>query len=348
MKERKKTDVGNSAIMVYAEVDRGGIVLDVVLELLAKARELAEPLGAEVCAFLPGHGVAEEADRLVAHGADKVFLADNQSLSVYREDLYSKIFVDLLLEEKPAIVLAGATIIGRSLIPRVGVELGAGLTADCIELSINEEGLLLQTKPSFGDNVMARIICPEARPQMCTVRPGVMQPCVADSGHKGEVVRVVLSRDKLISRLQVDEQVVAAQNDTGVAGLDKAEIVIGIGRGLASEKGLALAKELADVMGASLCATRPVVDDGFLPHSFQVGQTGRVVSPRLYIACGISGALQHTVGITSADTVVAINKDGSAPIFSLAVCGIVGDFFAVAPALIRKIRKIKEIKSYGS
>ncbi len=327
----------SSGVLVYAEFCNGRIA-PVAFELLAAGRTLADELQVPLSTVLIGHGVGGEADKLVAAGADIVHVADDPAFFAYREDIYSRVLVDLIVSEKPEIVLAGATAIGRSLVPAAGAALGTGLTADCIELSLHgADKILRQIKPGFSDNVMAVIECPFSRPQMTTIRAGVMVPLKPDTNRQGRVVDIKLSDGAIISQLEVIEQVVEEQECTDTL---ESETMVGVGRGIENEKGLALARELAGEFGGSLAATRAVVDDGLLPHTAQIGQTGKTISPKLYIACGISGAVQHTVGIRSAGTVIAINRDKRAPIFDLAKWGIVGDYFEVVPMLIRKLKGI--------
>jgi electron transfer flavoprotein alpha subunit len=241
---------------------------------------------------------------------------------------------DLIQEEKPEIMLLGATTIGRSLAPRVAARVGTGLTADCTGLAVNPEtGLLEQTRPAFGGNIMATIICPRHRPQMATVRPKVFQAAPKDPARKGEIVNLKSPEVALRSRLleRVREQ---AEN----VNLDEADIIVAGGRGLADEKGFKLLSELAEALGGAVGASRAAVDAGWISYPHQVGQTGKTVSPKLYIACGISGAIQHLAGMQSAETIVAINKNPDAPIFQVAHYGIVGDVFEVIPALIRELK----------
>ncbi len=326
-----------SGVLVFAEFCNG-MIAPVVFELLGAGRILADELQVPLSTVLIGHGVKVEADKLIAAGADIVHLANDPAFIAYREDIYSRVLENLILLKKPEIVLAGATAIGRSLIPAVGASLGTGLTADCLELSLHgPERILRQIKPAFADNVMAVIECPHTRPQMATIRAGVMVPLVPDDSRQGQVVNIKLSGKMTSSQVEILEQVVEEHKQVD---LRKAEIIVGVGRGIGNEKGLALVRELADELGASLGATRAVVDDGLLPHAAQIGQTGKTLSPELYIACGISGAVQHTVGVRSAGTIIAINRDAQAPIFDLAKWGIVGDFFEIAPLLIKKLKEV--------
>jgi len=266
-------------------------------------------------------------------------LVDDPALEHYREDVYGRVLEHLIREEKPEVVLAGATAIGRSLVPQVATVLGAGLTADCTQLAIREEdGMLLQTRPAFGGNIMATIECPRSRPQMATVRPKVMAPLEPDEGRRGEVIGVELPASLLDSRVEVLETVHSEEEKVNI---QEVEFLVAGGRGLEGEQGFALIQELADELGAALAASRAAVDAGWISYPHQVGQTGKTVCPKLYIACGISGAIQHAVGMQSAETVVAINRDPQAPIFDIATFGLVGDLFEIVPLLTEKIRECR-------
>lgn len=324
-----------SGVWVYAEY-RNGRIAPVALELLGVGRKLADQRKVPLAAVLIGADLNGKAEELVAYGADKVFVADDAALASFTDDAYGNVLSDLAKEHKPEIILAGATAIGRSFIPRVATSLAAGLTADCTNLEIREEdGALLQTRPAFGGNIMATIVCPNTRPQLATVRPMVMKPLDKDAGRSGEIVAVKLDPSRLQSRVKVLDSVV---EDLDQVNLTEADIVIAGGRGLENEKGFAMIRELADVLGGAVAASRAAVDSGWIPYPHQVGQTGKTVAPKIYIACGISGAIQHLVGMQSADTIIAINRDPDAPIFDVATYGIVGDVFEVVPKLIEKFK----------
>ena len=236
-------------------------------------------------------------------------------------------------------VLAGATAIGRSFIPQAATVLGAGLTADCTGLAIRQEdGMLLQTRPAFGGNVMATIECPHSRPQMATVRPKVMAPAEPDPDRRGEVIRITPPDNVLISQVEVLESVRSEQDDVNI---QEVEILVSGGRGLEGEKGFELIRELADELGGAVSASRAAVDSGWISYPHQVGQTGKTVCPKLYIACGISGAIQHIVGMQSAEIIVAINRDENAPIFDIATYSLVGDLFDIVPLLTNKIKEMR-------
>ena len=323
-----------TGVMVFCEYRRGELAA-VSLELLGVGRELADKRGAKLTALLLGHETSKTADLLIGHGADVVYLVDHEELREFRDDCYSQVSAALILKYKPEIVLAGATAIGRSFIPGVATVLNAGLTADCTKLEIREEdGALLQTRPAFGGNIMATIVSESTRPQMATVRPKVMKELEFDAARKGSIVEVTPTKEQLQSRVQVLESVVA---EAGSVNIQEADILVSGGRGLENAKGFELIRELAETLGAKVSASRAVVDAGWIPYPHQVGQTGKTVAPKLYIACGISGAVQHVAGMQSAETIVAINRDEHATIFDVADFGIVGDLFEIIPKLIRKI-----------
>jgi electron transfer flavoprotein alpha subunit len=246
----------------------------------------------------------------------------------------------LIREHKPEVVLAWATAIGRSFIPQVANILGAGLTADCTQLEIREsDGMLLQTRPAFGGNIMATIECPHSRPQMSTVRPKVMIPIEPDFSRQGEVIKVTPSDAVLSSKVEVLETVISKQDNVNI---QEVEILIAGGRGVESDKGFDLIRELADELGGAVAASRAAVDSGWISYPHQVGQTGKTVCSKLYIACGISGAIQHAVGMQSSETIVAINRDENAPIFDFATYSLVGDLFEIVPLLTEKIRESRK------
>lgn len=337
--KRTQADFGAyTGIMVFAEY-RHGKVAPVSYELLGIGRKLADKRGVKLSAVLPGGTVAAYADDLIAAGADTVFLVEHPLLEQFREDVYAGVLEQVIREQKPEVVLAGATAIGRSVIPFVATAIDAGLTADCTRLEIREEdGMLLQTRPAFGGNIMATIECPYTRPQMATVRPKVMAPAEPDPTRKGEVIQVQLQQH-VQSRIEVLETVVNTEDQVNI---QEVETLVAGGRGLDSSKGFALIRELAAELGGAVAASRAAVDSGWIPYPHQVGQTGKTVSPKLYIACGISGAVQHAVGMQSAEIVVAINRDKNAPIFDIATYGVVGDLYEVVPQLIKRLQEIKK------
>ncbi|MFH1768013.1 MAG: electron transfer flavoprotein subunit alpha [Candidatus Omnitrophota bacterium] len=323
-------------IWVFAEQKKGNIQ-SVVYELLGEGKKLARKRNQKLAAVLLGAKIKSEAKKLIERGADKVYLIEAAELKNYQAEIYSNVLTKLIRDYKPEIVLTGATAMGRSLIPRVAVELRTGLTADCTALDIDEEkGILLQTRPAFGGNIMATIICPHRRPQMATVRHKVMKEAEISSACKGEIIALnpkefsFKSRAKLIDIVEELEETV---------NLTEADIIVSGGRGVGSAENFKLIEEFAKTIGAAVGASRAAVDSGLKPYSHQVGQTGKTVCPKIYFACGISGQIQHLVGMQSSDIIVAINKDADAPIFKIATYAIVGDLFKVIPALIKQFTK---------
>ena len=325
-----------SGIWVFCEFANNTLA-PVATELLGVGRSLADRRGVKLAAILFGHVTGVAAEKLIGYGADVVYRIDNPALEIFSDEVYEKMMSDLIKEYKPEVVLAGATAIGRSFIPGVATRVGAGLTADCTRLDIrDEDGVLLQTRPAFGGNIMATIVCPNTRPQMATVRPKVMKELSFDDSRKGEIVDVMPTARQLKSRIQVLESVVAPQSNVNI---QEADILVSGGRGLENEKGFELMARLAEALGGKVSASRAVVDAGWIPYPHQVGQTGKTVAPKLYIACGISGAIQHVAGMQSSETIVAINRDADAPIFNIADFGIVGDLNEIVPKLIAKIEE---------
>ncbi|MGC8493256.1 MAG: FAD-binding protein [Syntrophobacteraceae bacterium] len=321
-------------IWVFAE-QRGGTLSPVTLELLGKARRLAGELGQEVCAVLPGDKVSHLCDELIRYGAQTVFLAEHESLRDYRTIAYTDVLEKLLGEHRPNILLLGATHVGRDLAPRISRRIGVGLTADCTELSIDpEEKILLQTRPAFGGNVMATIAGRYARPQMATVRPGVMEACEL-VGNSGQVIETkVFIREESIGT-RVLERVVEKKD---AVKLGEAKAIVAGGRGVGDAEGFGLLEELATLVNGAVAGTRVAVEEGWITPDLQVGQTGQSVRPELYIACGISGAIQHRAGMADSRYIVAINKDPRAPIFQVADWGIVGDLREVVPEIIAQLK----------
>ncbi len=327
-----------SGVMIYAEY-RHGKVAPVSFELLGIGRQLADQQKVNLSAVLLGSGMEEAARDLVAYGADIVYQVDDPALEFFSDEIYANILEDIVLEQKPEVVLAGATAIGRSFIPLVATALATGLTADCTQLAIRpEDGVLLQTRPAFGGNIMATIECPFTRPQMATVRPRVMKSIPPDPARKGDIIDYQPKGERLQSRVRVLRNVLQEQDQVNIT---EGDIIVAGGRGLDNEKGFELIKQLADAVGGAVGASRAAVDSEWIAYPHQVGQTGKTVNPKLYIACGISGAIQHVVGMQSSETIVAINKDPHAPIFDVATYGIVGDLYEVVPKLIEKIKEKK-------
>jgi electron transfer flavoprotein alpha subunit len=326
-------------VMVVAE-QKKGVVQSISYELLGVGRRLAEDSGGSLSAVLMGNNLSTGAEKLIAHGADKVFLVHSEKLDCFDDEAYTRILVRIVKDQKPEIVLGGATTIGRSLLPRVAVELRTGLTADCTGLDIQEDtGYLMQTRPAFGGNVMATIFCEKRRPQMSTVRHKVMKALPPDEGRRGEIIKVSPSDEELQSRARVLESVEEAAETINIA---EADIIVSGGRGMKGPQHFSILFDLAKVLGAAVGASRSAVDAGWIPYSFQVGQTGKTVQPKLYIACGISGAIQHLVGMQSSDTIVAINKDPEAPIFKVSTYGLVGDLFEIVPRLTKEIEQLRK------
>jgi electron transfer flavoprotein alpha subunit len=310
------------------------------MELLGAARKLSEKTGEKITAVLLGHEIEEAARELVHYGAEEVLYVDDPCLARFNDGPYASVLSDLIDQHRPSIVLAGATFMGRSFIPMVASRVNTGLTADCTALDIDPEtGDLLQTRPAFGGNIMATIICPRHRPQMATVRHKVMAAAPKDPHSKGEV-RIIsgVDKDTLDDRTVVQE-VVEEIIDT--VNLAEADIIVSGGRGLGGPEGFKIIEELALALDGAVGASRSAVDSGWIPYSHQVGQTGKTVQPKLYIACGISGAVQHLAGMQASDVIVAINKDADAPIFDVATYGLVGDLFQIIPEIIRSVNSAR-------
>lgn len=326
-------------VFVFAQqVD--GIVAGVAFELLGKAHELAQTRGTQVTAVLLGSGVAGLCDELIAAGADRVLVLDKPELGTYMTEPYAWAMAKVIHEFKPEIVLTPATAIGRDLAPRVSARVHTGLTADCTGLDIQEEsGNLMMTRPAFGGNIMATILCPEHRPQMATVRPGVMQRIPADAGRTGEVVKLDWAVPAEAKNVEILEVVKAIAETVDI---QDAKVLVSGGRGMGDPANFKLLEELAEELGGTVSASRAAVDAGWIAKDRQVGQTGKTVRPTLYIACGISGAIQHLAGMEDSDYIVAINKDETAPIFEVADYGIVGDVMKVVPALVEKLRAYRK------
>lgn len=329
---------GFKGVWVFGEQKKGKIQ-SVVYELIGKGRELADKRKNDLSVVVLGNKIEQsELDSLIHRGVDKVYLVEHQNLENYQDDPYAKVLVNLVNKHKPEIVLAGATTIGRSLISKVAITVNAGLTADCTGLDIDKEkGLLLQTRPAFGGNIMATIICPKHRPQMSTVRHKVMKESEPDTSRKGKIIRESFSDDVYASRTKLLDIIEEIESTVNLA---EADIIVSGGRGLRAPENFKLVRELAEALGAAVGSSRASVDAGWIPYSHQVGQTGRTVCPKIYIACGISGQIQHLVGMQSSKIIVAINKDPHAPIFKVATYGIVGDLFQVVPLLTKKFKEI--------
>lgn len=329
-------------VCVYCECEGAGdsesFLLPVSRELLGEARRLASVRNVAVVAVLIGHNLTSAAEEAARYGADAVKFADHPALEFYRDEPYARILADAIRRETPEILLGGATAVGRALLPRVAVRVHAGLTADCTELDIDPRtGLLRQTRPAFGGNILATIVCRHKRPQMATVRAGVL-PCPNPEPRRSEA---------RMEALEIREADVASELEhlgfEGVTGsgsdLHQAEIIVTAGSGTGGGEGVALVRELAEALGGALGASRAVVDAGWLPYELQIGQTGTTVQPRLYIACGVSGAIQHLVGMQNSEMIVAVNRDPDAPIFECADYAVAGDLHDIIPAWLNELRR---------
>jgi len=333
-----RTDLGDyRGVWVVAEAHDGRLAT-VTLELLSEGRKLAAQLGEDLSLVLLGGDVSGLVADAGAAGAERILLVEDPVLAQYRTGPYTDVISGLINAHKPSVILMGATPQGRDLASRIAARVGAGLTADCTGLEIcPEERLLLQTRPAYGGNVMATIVCREARPQMATVRPKVMRVGEPVADAKPEIVRPPVNLDERAVLTRILE--VIRQDEPQAVNLQEADIIVSGGRGLRSPENFALVRELAHALGGAVGASRATVDAGWIPAYHQVGQTGKTVQPKLYIACGISGAVQHLAGMSSSDVIVAINSDPSAPIFDVATFGIVGDLFEVVPALTKAVRE---------
>ncbi|MFQ5979333.1 MAG: FAD-binding protein [Candidatus Heimdallarchaeota archaeon] len=340
--ERKTIDpaqfVNYKGVWIYAEQDHG-VLKPVALELLEEGRNLATQLDHELVAVVLGKDVGGIPSELAEYGADRIIFAEHKALENYTTDAYTTVLAGLVEREKPSIVLFGATMNGRDLAPRLAARLQLGLTADCTGLSIDEEGQLVQTRPAFGGNIMASILSPGARPQMATVRPNVFKKATRQPGREAPSERFDVKISPLAIRTRVKEIVREISEDA--ISIHDADIVVSVGRGIASPDNISLAEELAKELNAAVGGSRPIVDQGWMSHHQQVGQSGRTICPRLYITLGISGQVQHYVGCSESEQIIAINEDPKAPIFEFADVGIVGDIFKVVPALIEAIRKAR-------
>lgn len=322
----------------------------IAFELLGKAKDLAGSLNTDVTAVLIGSDVKGLTDELAAYGADKVIVVDDPELKDYRTEPYAHALASVINEYKPEIMLVGATAIGRDLGPRVSARVATGLTADCTQLEIGDFPLapvegkeqkhnqLLMTRPAFGGNTIATIACPDFRPQMATVRPGVMQKLPREAGRKAEVIEFnpgFVPNDKYVEIMDVVKAV------SNVADIMDAKILVSGGRGVGSPENFKILEDLAEAIGGTVSCSRAVVDAGWKPKDLQVGQTGKTVRPHVYFAIGISGAIQHVAGMEESDIIIAINKDESAPIFDVADYGVVGDLNKIVPLLTQKIKEAK-------
>ncbi len=327
-------------IWVFAE-QKAGELKSVTLELLGKGRELADQLDQRLCGVTIAKDTSEACEKLGAYGADVVYNVEGDKFKPYSTDAYTNALCILISKYKPNILLYGATHLGRDLAPSVAANLGLGLTADCTDLSIEEkEGLLLQTRPAFGGNVMADIICPNTRPQMATVRPNVMEPSEPDPDRDYEVKVEEIEINPTSVRTEILETIVGQAEEE--IGVEEADLIVSGGRGVGSKDNFKMINELASSLSGTVGCSRPIVEMGWLPKSRQVGQSGKTVSPKVYIACGISGAVQHQVGIRNSGLIIAINKDSEAPIFEIADLGVVGDLQEIVPRLTEALKSAME------
>ena len=336
--EAKKVTCDKSlwkGILVFAE-QREGKVHPVSLELVGKARELAQVTGHPVYALLIGYGMEKAAEELLCYGVDKVFVYDDKRLKDFVISPYANAFCHMIEKVKPSSILVGATVLGRSLAPKVAARCHAGLTADCTILEMKENTDLVQIRPAFGGNIMAQIVSPDTRPQFCTVRYKIFSaPLKAEP--KGEIVNMVMGEEGFASKTTV----VKVEPKSQETDISDAEIIVAVGRGVKSKEDLALAKALADALGAKMACTRPLVEAGWFDAKEQIGLSGRTVKPKLIFAIGISGAVQFTAGMQSSDMIIAINQDKNAPIFDVAHFGFVGDLYEILPKLTEKVQKEK-------
>lgn len=324
-------------VWILAEQKHGDF-RTVTFEILGIACNLAKKLEGIVGAVVLGHDIKEQSKELIFYGADKVYVIEHAVLTNFDSNIYANCLYSLVQSYRPFIFIAPATSTGRTIMPILAAKLRTGLTADCTELDIEEEtGLLLQTRPAIGGNVMATIKTPRHRPQMATVRPHAYPPAQYNQNRDGEVIQVQLSEEVFTSRLQL----LQVKPMSFEKNLDEAKIVVCAGRGIGRAENIRWVKELADLLDGAVGASRPVVDQGWLPYPHQIGLSGKTVSPELYIACGVSGAIQHLAGMRNSKIVIAINKDPYAPIFKAADLAVVGDINEILPRLVQKIREAK-------
>ena len=323
-------------IWFFAEV-KDDKIASVSYEMLNASKKLKKKLNQEICGVVFGKNIKDKVYSLIKKGADKVYLIEDEVFCNFNEEVYSEALAYLIKKYKPNIVIAGATMMGRSFIPSVAVKVKTGLTADCTDVDIDENtGLLIQTRPTFGGNLMAKIICEKHRPQMATIRPKIFDVASDEENLNGEIIEEKIEFE-IKNRCEICER----ERVENVVDLQEAEIIVSGGRGLKEGKNFEIIKELADLLSGAVGASRAAVDSGWIGYPHQVGQTGKTVKPKLYIACGISGAIQHLAGMQTSDYIIAINKDPEAPIFKVANLGVVGDIFEILPILIRKLKEIK-------
>ncbi|MBS7403438.1 MAG: electron transfer flavoprotein subunit alpha/FixB family protein [Oscillospiraceae bacterium] len=327
-------------LWVFIETNDNGTAKNVGLELLGAGRGLADKQGGSLIGVVIGNNVDAAVKSATAHGADKIIVVEGKEFEHYTTDAYANAMFELVEKYGPTSILIGATNNGRDLGPRISCRLKTGLTADCTNLAIDEDtGNVAWTRPAFGGNLMATIMCPDNRPQIGTVRPGVFKKTEADEARTAEVIKEDIHVAPEAIRTELLEVIKEVAGE--LVDLEGAEIIVSGGRGVGGPEGFKPIKDLADALGGVVGASRAAVDAGWIDHSHQVGQTGKTVGPKIYIACGISGAIQHVAGMSSSKTIIAINKDENAPIFNVADYAVVGDLFEVIPALIAEINKAK-------
>lgn len=324
-------------VWVFGE-QRDGKVAPVVFELINIGRTLANDRNTELAVVILGNNISEAVEDLASYPVDKVYIYEAPELENYDAERYCRVLTDVTRELKPEIFLAGATTTGRSFMSGVAINLYTGLTADCTGLEIGEDDLLHQTRPAYGGNIMATILCPYTRPQMSTVRHKVFPTSCKRTEGKAEIVNLTPKPDLFSSRSKILDFIESVGEKVNLVDAD---IIISGGRGLGCPENFQILRELADEIGAAVGSSRAAVDAGWIPYAHQVGQTGKTVCPKIYIACGISGAVQHQVGMKSSDTIIAINKDPNAPIFSIADYGFVGDVLEILPLLTKKIKQMR-------
>jgi len=335
MRETEAKAMEGKGVMVYAEMSEEGLH-KVSFELLGKARELAAQLKEPVYCVLVGSGVEEAAKELIERGANKVFVYDDPGLAQFRDDPYSDLLTECCNEENPSIFLVGATSIGRSMGPRVAAKLKTGLTADCTSLDIDPESRLLQqTRPAYGGNIMATIETMNSMPQMATVRYKMFNEATIVDSPEGEIINRPVEMAKLTDRIKV----IGFEKAGEQVSISDADIIVSGGLGMGDPSGFELMQELATALGGAVGASRPTIDEGWINYRHQVGLSGRTVRPTIYLACGISGAVQHQAGMKTSDVIIAVNKDPEAPIFGISSLGVVGDLYEVVPGLIEKIKE---------
>ena len=338
MHETEATVSEDKGVMVYAEMSNGSLH-KVSFELLGKARDLAAQLMEPVYTVLVGSGVEDAAKQLVDRGADKVFVYDDPGLAQFRDDPYSDLLAECSNEVNPSIFLVGATSIGRSLGPKVAAKLKTGLTADCTSLDIDpDSGLLQQTRPAYGGNIMATIETTNSRPQMATVRYKMFTEAKPVEAPKGEIIKKPVDMGKLTDRVKI----LGFEKAGEQVSITDADIIVSGGLGMGDPSGFELIQELASALGGAVGASRPTIDEGWINYRHQVGLSGRTVRPTVYLACGISGAVQHQAGMKTSDVIIAVNKDPDAPIFGISNLGVVGDLYDVVPGLVEKIKEYRK------